>query len=231
VKYTKTVLVRVLVQHDYHRSFGDRGMRGRPKGKLSKGQPRGARSASGRKRDRTPEVVTPCIGVARRRELFRLPVNDVGEATAEDRRKRRGQQETDTCDALGRAFIAGLLGRGDQAERRLQAGRKIAAQYWRAYGFTTPDSLARFQPQQPSGPPDPTADRIREDALNVALGLVRAKSRDHRRAFDQLAIDLNPDRGPGWLDRIVYAHRRQQRSSEGDYNLLRLAVEALDEIA
>lgn len=203
---------------------------GRSKGKLSKGQPIGSRSASGRKRDRAPLAVVPSPGVVRRRELYRLPANDVGEAS-NDRRSRRGRQETDTCDALGRAYIAGLLGAGEKAERMLQAGRTIAAQYWRVYGFTTADSLARFQPQQPAMPIDPEKEKIREDALNDALGLVRSRGRSVARAFEMLVLDINPDQGPPWLDQIVWAHRHAKRAREGDYGWLKLAVEGLEMVA
>jgi hypothetical protein len=204
---------------------------GRSKGKLSKGQPRGSRSASGRKRDRSPAAAVPCEGVQRRRELYRLPANDVGEPDAKDRQRRRGALETDTCDALGRAYCAGLLGGGDQAQRRLLAGRKIASQYWRVYGFSTPDSLARFQPQHGAGPINPDQERIREDTLNDGLSLARSRGRDVARAFDQLVVDLNPDQGPAWLDRIVYAHRCKKTAAEPDTNMLRLAIEGLDQIA
>lgn len=187
---------------------------GRSKGKLSKGQPQGSRSASGRKRDRAPARVSACEGVIRRKELYSVAAND-----------------TDTCDAIGRAYTAGLLGSGEHAKTLLIAGRKIAAQYWRVYGFPTPDSLARFQPQQPSTPMDPEREKIREQALSDALDIIAKVGRDHRRCFDQLVIDMNPDCGPPWLDRIAYAHRRGISASEGDYNALRLAKEGLEAIA
>jgi len=203
---------------------------GRKKGRLSRGQPLGARSASGRKRDRTPASILPSPGVVRRRELYRLPANDVGEAD-NDRTARRGKQETDTCDALGRAYTAGLLGSGGKAQQMLLAGRKIAAQYWRVYGFPTPDSLARFQPQQSCTPMDPAKERIREDALNDALALVRARGRTIARAFEMLVIDINPDQGPLWLDQIVWAHRHGKRATEGDYGWLAAAIEGLEAVA
>ena len=185
------------------------------KRKLMKGQPAGARSASGRLRNRTPGIVPPSIGVTRRKELYRVPAND-----------------TNTCDAIGRAYIAGLLhnDRG-RALELMNAGRKIAAQYWRVLGFATPDSLARFQPSQPFTPMDPATEKIREDAFNVALGMVDARGRDVRRAFDHLVIDPNPDSGPPWLDRIVWAHRKGERAGERDYALLRLAIEGLEALA
>lgn len=202
---------------------------GRPKGKLSKGQPRGARSASGRKRNRDAQHVDPCPGVIRKRLLAGLPANDVGEA-GNDRRKRT--DITDACDALGRAFNAGLLGNDrDKAKRLLEAGRRIAWQYWRVLGFATPDSLARFQPSQPSQPMDTERERILEAALNDALGLVGARGRDVRRAFDQLVIDPHPDHGPLFLDQIIWAHRHQKRATERDYAWLALAKEGLEAVA
>ena len=42
----------------------------RTKAKLRKGQPIGARSASGRKRDRTPQRLAPCDGILRRRAAY-----------------------------------------------------------------------------------------------------------------------------------------------------------------
>lgn len=146
--------------------------------------------------------------------------------------------DTDTADAIGRAYAAGLLGHeqpdfGPSSKDLLQAGRNIAWQYWRVYAsqFPTPDSLARFQPCQPSARIDPDRERIIEAALNDALKIVEGESRDCRRAFDQLVIDLNPDYGPKWLDNIIYAHRRKQRATEGDYNMLRLAKKGLELIA
>ncbi len=185
------------------------------KRKLMKGQPAGTRSASGRIRDRAPKLVEPCMGVQRRKALHGVPAND-----------------TNTCDAIGRAYVAGLLhGAPDRALELMNAGRKIATQYWRVLGYTTQDSLARFQPSQPYTPMDPAIEKLREDAFNVALGMVDARGRDVRRAFDHLVIDPQPDSGPAWLDRVIYAERRGQRAAEGDYAMLRLAIEGLSALA
>jgi hypothetical protein len=210
---------------------------GRTKGKLSKGQPKGARSASGRKRDRAPVNVGPCLGVARRRAEFGLPANDVGEAKPDP--ARRGAQETDTCDAIGRAYIAGLLGSGQEAYDLLKAGRRISWRYWAALGTTlTPDSLARFQPQDGSGEPmsqedRDERDRVREDSLLATLDVLDrcGRNREVRRAFDQLVIDPNPDQGPAWLDSIITAHRAKAEASERDYATLTLALDGLRAIA
>jgi hypothetical protein len=202
--------------------------------KLRKGQPAGARSASGRKRERTVVAVGPCEGVKRRRDLYRLPVDQVGEA-GNDRQNRR-RAETDTCDAIGRAYCAGLLGTGDRANDMLMAGRRLAAQYWIAYGVPTMDSLARFQPQDAKGEPRTQeqrdeSDRIREQMLNDSLDTINKAGRAVRKYFDELVIDLNPDHGPAWLDRIVFAHRRGDRAREMDYAWLEMAKQGLGAIS
>lgn len=202
----------------------------RPKNRLSKGQPKGARSASGRKRDRAPQRLGPCDGIIRRRELYRVPAND-------DDGSVEGKFYTDTCDAIGRAYCAGLLGSGERAKDLLVAGRKIARQYWRVYveGPIATNALAQFFPQEPGAPM--TADdreqndRIREAALRDGLHLIEARGRNVRRAFDQLVIDVNPDHGPSWLDRIVWSNRHGKSRTEADGNMLRLAIEGLEAIA
>jgi len=210
---------------------------GRTKGKLSKGQPKGARSASGRKRDRAVANIGPCLGVARRRVEFGLPANDVGEATPDS--AKRGKQETHTCDAIGRAYITGLLGSGQEAEDLLNAGRGMARRYWSTMGTTlTPDSLARFQPQDGAGDPmsqdeRDERDRMREASLLANLDIIdrMGRMRDVRRAFDQLVIDPNPDHGPPWLDAIMAAHRAKAVGKDQDYRMLSLALDGLRAIA
>ena len=201
---------------------------GRAKGKLSKGQPRGARSASGRKRDRAPLREVACEGVARRHALYRVtPDND------NDRRKAKSGM-TDTCDALGRAYNAGLLGNDERAKDLLTAGRMMAWRYWRIYApqFGSPDSLARFQPSEP-GKPMTDDQRAESDAehekrLNEGQAAVRKLGHDHKRAFEQLVIDWNPDHGPAWLDRIAWAHHRKQLADRSDMAWLTKAVASLE---
>ena len=160
---------------------------------------------------REPRYDKGCEGVQRRQALYaRTPE---GEGDRFD--------SSNTFDAIGRAWSAHLLGSNADAKR--DAGRKIAAQYWRVYGFATPDSLARFQPSTDYGVPDAAIDKIREDALNDALDMVRGYGRDVRTAFDQLVIDMNPDSGPPWLDRIIFG-----QADEGDHNMLRLAIKGLE---
>lgn len=182
----------------------------------------GKRTASGALA-RAPKWDYGCEGVQRRRALYGRPT-----ATTSSKGKRK-PDEGQTFDALGRAWSAGLL--GERADELRDGGRIIAAQYWRAYGFRTPDSLARFQPSDGVGLLDSDREKIIEAALNDALDTVKRHGRDVRRAFDQLVIDLSPDCGPAWLDRIIFAKRQGKPIAEADDNMLRLALIGLKEIA
>jgi len=73
-------------------------------------------------------------------------------------------------------------------------------------------------------------EEAREKALNKSLCLIEKRGRAVRSAFDQLVIDLNPDHGPDWLDRIIAAKRCGEQPRMGDARLLALAVEGLDAI-
>ena len=184
--------------------------------RIRKGQPHGNRSASGRKRDRTPERVQPCEGLLRKRAAYGFADND-----------------GDYADAIGRAYIAGLLGTGDRAKDLVVAARKIAWQYWRIFRpeFGSPDSLARFQPQAPGKHIDPAQERILEDALNDSLDTIGKAGRQVRKAFDELVIDMQPDHGPAFLDRIIFAHRQHKTADARDMQMLEWAKEGLSLIA
>lgn len=209
----------------------------RTPGAIGKNQPKGTRTASGRLRRSMEHErrVEPCDGVKRRHDLYGIAANDTGDA---DERTLRKRDETDTCDAIGRAFNAGLLHRDRaRAKELLNAGRRIHRQYWRHVVDPVHkhrDSLERYMPQTGTAPvSDKDRDRIIEDALNDALKMVRNEGHNVRYAFDQLVIDLQPDAGPVWLDRIVEAHRARppRRATEGDYFLLQLAIKGLEAIA
>lgn len=190
-------------------------------GRKRKAGPRTAKGAL----KRFPSNDMGCDGVQRRRTLYGRPANDQG-GSGKAARTVDGSQ---TFDAIGRAWSAGLL--GPRADELRDGARVIAAQYWRVYGFATPDSLARFQPGFGAGLMDSDRERIIETALNGGLVMVRKRGHDVRRAFDQLVIDLNPDHGPAWLDRMIFAARRGHTPDERDSNMLRLALEGLEQVA
>lgn len=165
-----------------------------------------------------------CDGVIRRRATYaKLKSPDNDNCKFDD---------SYTADAVGRAWSSDLLDRNpDRAREMMDGARKIAAQYWRVYGFGTPDSLARFQPSGSVGVADPIRDKIREDALNLALEAVGKKGRDVRKAFDELVVDMHPDFGPSWLDRIIMSRRGGPSADRADFDKLNLALTGLREVA
>lgn len=180
---------------------------------------KGNRSKSGRLRNREPRIVTACEGVLRRQAIYAKPAND-----------DKGPDMSQTYDAIGRAWSAGLLGQGDRAKELLDGGRKIAARYWAVFGFGTPDSLARFQPSDSKGPSDPEREKRQADWLNGCLSRVAGLGRGHRVAFDALVIDMNPDSGPHFLDALIFAKRTGRSHDSRDLAMLDHALAALEEV-
>lgn len=168
-----------------------------------------------------------CDGVRRRMEAYGRPPSP-----ANDDPTQRREDHSQTHDAIGRAYSSDLLDRNIDRARDLMTGaRKIAAQYWRVYGFGSGDSLAKFQPSGGYGIADPVRDKIREDALNIALAAVSKKGRPVRAAFDELIIEMNPDHGPAWLDRIIASRRGGPSANRSDWEKLDLAITGLREVA
>lgn len=139
----------------------------------------------------------------------------------------------DSADAIGRAFRSGLLGDGSEAKALLDMGRKISNAYWGAYEtgrFTCP--LAGNIPSSGSIEHlDHERIKRRELWLNGCLDFVNSMGTEVRRAFDQLVIDVNPDCGPAWLDRLCYSARREEDGQDNDRRSLRAALDALEILA
>lgn len=144
---------------------------------------------------------------------------------------------TDGCDAIGRAYRWGLLGSGSEAKALLDAARSLSNAYWRAYetgaitctlGERTFGSVVSLDHEKA---------KRREEWLNGCLRL--ASSMGVRRQFDELVIDVNPDHGPAWLDRLCYVEQQNRgrkgneklMRDEGDMARLRAALDALELIA
>lgn len=174
------------------------------------GQPVGARSASGRRRDRTPERMPPCDGVLRRRAYY-----------------GGGADAAEGHDAIGRAWLAGMLD-DDPARGRamLDAGRRVAGRYRAQYRLGTPDSLARFLPSA-GEPVDEALDAAKRAVLANRLAAVDACGRSVRLAFDALVIDPHADDGPPFLDRLIAARRAGSPARAGDAATLALACQGL----
>lgn len=139
------------------------------------------------------------------------------------------------ADPIGRAFEAGLLGPADEAKPLLDYARSLHVAYWRAY-TTVPvgSALRNAGSSRTTGADiidlDCEKAKRREQWLNADLACV--SSMGVRRQFDQLVIDVNPDHGPDWLDRMIYDKRTgKQTASARDHAAFRAAMDALETIA
>ncbi len=128
----------------------------------------------------------------------------------------------DGCDAVGRAYRAGLLGEGSEAKALLDTARRIANAYWIAY------STGRYQcplADRTHGPgvENPEQVRNREVWLSASLKSVNGS----RRAFDGLVIDVHPDHGPQWLDQVIADKRRNAEPTGSHWQTFSAAFDAL----
>jgi hypothetical protein len=134
----------------------------------------------------------------------------------------------DGCDAIGRAYRAGLLGTGNDAKAMLDMARSLSNAYWQAYevgGFRSPIA---DRTHGGSASIDQERVRRRETWLRESLESVARMGSPVRRAFNQLCIDVNPDCGPRWLDDLVFAERRGVPGDMADRSSLRMALDALE---
>jgi len=134
----------------------------------------------------------------------------------------------DGADAIGRAFRSGLLGEGSEAKAMLDMARSISNAYWQAYevGPYSSTLADRSSGSTPSILPDKA--RRREKWLSGCLDTIKALGASQRRSFYQLVIDVNPDHGPLWLDRLCFARRSKAMEVDPvDAKCLELALEGL----
>lgn len=138
---------------------------------------------------------------------------------------------TQTFDAIGRAWSAGLLNfPGKDSAALRDSGRLVHGLYWRNLEqYPTPDSLARFIESLGSMS---SSDRERslETALNNRLDAINKMGRNVRLAFDSLCIDPHMDDGPSWLDSLIWNKRRAKPLPERHEATLRLALKGLAQL-
>jgi hypothetical protein len=137
---------------------------------------------------------------------------------------------TDCTDAIGRAYRAGLLGTGDEAKNLLDTGRRVANAYWRhlSTGFAIRCPLGDSN----GGSVillDQEREKRREDWLRNQLRAVETMGA--RRQFDQLVIDVHPDEGPVWLNRLIEYKRAGTPGRVDDVAALHRALNALAMLA
>lgn len=137
----------------------------------------------------------------------------------------------DGCDAIGRAYQAGLLGEGSDAKAMLDTARRMANAYWAAYGTGRITSAIGDKTGSDSAI-SPEKAREREEWMNAGLDRVKRLGHAHRRNFDALCVDIHPDHGPAFLDELLFAQRcRRAMIDPADAQALEFALEALAMLA
>lgn len=138
----------------------------------------------------------------------------------------------DGCDAIGRAYRAGLLGDGSDAKVMLDMARQVSNAYWAAYGTGAITCTLGDRTGGGNADISPEKARRREEWLSGCMDSVKRLGWPQRRFFEQLVIDVNPDHGPTWLDGLIFAHRSPRSLIRpDDANALELALEGLSLIA
>ncbi len=135
---------------------------------------------------------------------------------------------TDGCDAIGRAYRAGLLGEGNEAKALLDLARRLANLYWRA--FETGRIVSAIADKTSGSVVELDNEKIKRQELWLTdcLVFIDHMGTNVRRSFNQLVIDVNPDHGPSWLDRLCFASRTSTQSDTVDEKRLREALDALE---
>ncbi|SFK44165.1 hypothetical protein SAMN03159338_4257 [Sphingomonas sp. NFR04] len=132
----------------------------------------------------------------------------------------------DNCsDAIGRAFERGLLGSGTEAKSMLDTARAIHRAYWAWYA-NGPVRCALADRSGVAVQNDVERERRQEAWLNDMLRIAGRSGHSSRVLFDQLVVDINPDCGPPWLDRLLARH-----GSDDDWGRLSAALVVLAECA
>jgi len=134
----------------------------------------------------------------------------------------------DGCDAIGRAYRAGLLGEGNEAKALLDTARLISGAYWVCYEQGHYQCALGDRSFGNIAPIDQAKVKRREEWLNECLAVVNRMGRDVRRAFDQLVIDVNPDHGPTWLDTAIWHEQRKLPVPLAAKSQMRRALDALE---
>lgn len=142
----------------------------------------------------------------------------------------------DGSDAIGRAYVAGLL--GEDGLNLRNAARMIFRAYWPMFRVGAERSClgdktgGGFAPE----PLDPDERQRRIDREKwLTATLIRIDRMDKtmrtRRAFDQLVIEVNPDCGPDWADTLIWHKTRDKPAPVECEQALARAIAALELVA
>lgn len=160
------------------------------------------------------------------------PIFDKGSQRTQDKFSVYGP---DGSDAIGRAYVQGLLGEDGLELRNL--ARKIHRAYWPMLAVGREKSCLGLDINGQAVndnllDEDERAYKIaREKRLTHTLRHVAMMGQPHRRAFDALCIDLHPDCGPVWLDGIIWAKTHGKPVDPWHADCLKRAIEALKAVA
>lgn len=170
-------------------------------------------------------------------QLVRTPKIDKGTPEVQARRGRYAGVKADptqTIDAVGRAWCAGLL-----TDEERDIARRFAVLYWRK--LPAPNPISGLYREMISGVVDELPagwskeamlldiddkDKRQEFVLNRLLMRLGCRGRAVRRAFDQLVLDPWPDSGPPWLDALL-----RGTGDDGDLGAFRCAMQGIEAIS
>lgn len=125
-----------------------------------------------------------------------------------------GGDHGQAVDAIGRAWLAGLLAHpARSAEAMRNAGRVLFKLYWAHYADLAPSGGLYREMAGRGVVRSTTANDIEraaqlEWALNRRLAILDDCGRDVRKAVESLCIDHHFEFGPLWLDRLILARQR-----------------------
>jgi hypothetical protein len=139
----------------------------------------------------------------------------------------------DGSDAIGRAYRSGLLGEGQDAKALLDTARRIHNAYWQAYATGSYQCPLADRTHGSVVDLDHERIRRREAWLSDSLSFVRGMGPFVDRSFRRLCLDVHPDSGPDFLDRLCWATRQNLSvpGSDPDAKALRAALDALEQLA
>ena len=154
----------------------------------------------------------------------------------------------DGSDAIGRAYVMGLLGVDSSGQPTSEAlelrnlARKIHRAYWPMLAVGREKSCLGLDINGQAvndnllDPEERERKIAREKRLTETLRAIAKLGAGHRRAFDELCIDINPDQGPHWLEGLIWDRRRVNRGAPSvadpaHRQALHRAVEALESVA
>jgi len=144
-----------------------------------------------------------------------------------------GGDHGQAIDAIGRAWLAGLLdhpAHGGEAMR--DAGRVLFKLYWSHYAELAPSGGLYRELSGRGVVRAAVIGNIEratqlEGALNRRLAILDECGRAVRKAVESLCIDHHFEFGPAWLDRLIAARREMRASSEEDERRLQDGVVGL----